>query len=548
MQKKITLLLVISLLLSMVAPISLVTSQEQSDNNTGENGNIFYDYLDKNEHELILNLSEGWNYISFNVEPENMSMLSIVQPLIDEGSFLIMIDGEGGVLYPQNGTDTIGDMQVTKGYELQVNQSTSLSVNGTLAELPQTIELNQGMNLIGYPVYEPRDGLEVVNPLIDEGSLIAVIDQHDAMIYYNQTEWINEIGYFQPGQGYYINVSSNTSLEIPLPEDPTVPQFSGPDIAYLGEEVEFQIGGSEYQGFGDILYYIDWGDGTDQWIGPLPSGENTTVVHVWETLDEYTISLFAEVPTGQQSQIVNFSIMIEKADPPIPVISGPTNAGPFILLNYSAVSEDPYADSLYYQWDFGDGNVTEWMGPYEPGIPIVINYSWFEEGIYPIRVNAKDNYDQESGWSEPYNISIASQISITNLEIGFIYLNIFAEENPYGYIIFLDMIGAIVMVSRDPDLLMQTNTSEHVHSVLFNASDLISFENYSFLNENISNGFEASLPLYTGIWQLSVSAYNSEGVLIDIDQIDFFLYIHLVRQSRAMNIVNNIRARLLNPT
>lgn len=538
----------------MLGPISLVTSQQSSHENVNnpmnQNNEQYFDFISRFDYELYIELSQGENYISFNVEPENMSMLNIVQPLINEGSFVILKDGNNGILWPDYGIDTIGDMQVTKGYTLQVNQDTSLTVEGTLVELPIDINLQQGWNFIGYPVYEPRDALEVINSLIVQGVLETVLDEDGSTIYYDGSQWVNEIGYFTSGNGYYVNVNAPTILEIPLAEDPTIPLINGPTMGYVGEEIEFTIGGSDYQGYGDIYYNINFDDGYDIWVGPLPALELTTVSHSWEAEGEYNISLFAEASTGQQSQIVYHQIHIEVMEeyPTVPLIIGPSHAGSNIFLDFSAVSEDAYADEIYYQWDFGDGNITDWLGPYEPGIPMIINHSWLQNGEYHIQVNAKNNHNEESGWATPFNVTIAQQISISNLELGFFYINIFDNQNPYGYIIFLDLIRATIMLTRERNLVIETSTSDHVHSVLFEATDLLYFDNFTFFDEDGSNGFQAVIELPTGLYELSVFAYNEDGMLIDIYQIDFFANIVISRNSKALLFITQIREHLLNAT
>jgi hypothetical protein len=554
MQKKIILVIFVSLLLSMLGPISLVTSQQSSHENVNnpmnQNNEQYFDFISRFDYELYIELSEGENYISFNVEPENMSMLNIVQPLINEGSFVMVKDGNSGVLWPEYGIDTIGDMQVTKGYTLQVNQDTSLTVEGTLVELPLDISLQQGWNLIGYPVYEPRDALEVINFLIGQGVLETVLDEDGLKIYYDGSQWVNEIGYFTAGNAYYVKVNAQITFEISLPDDPTIPIIDGSSTGYVGEEIEFTIGGSDYQGYGDMYYNITWDDGYDSCIGPLPAGELINVSHIWHDEGEYNISLFAEASTGQQSQSVYHQILIEVMVeyPTKPFVTGPSQAGSNIVLNFSAVSEDAYADEIYYQWDFGDGNITDWLGPYEPGIPMITNYSWFENGEYQIQVNAKNSNNEESGWSTPYNITIAQQISITNLELGFIYINVFDNDNPYGYIIFLDLIRATIMLTREKNLVIETSTSDHVHSVKFQANDLMYFDNFTFFDDNASNGFQAVIELPTGLYELSVSAYDEDGIIIDKYQIDFFVNVIISRNSKALQFVTEIREKLLNAT
>jgi hypothetical protein len=220
-----------------------------------------------------LELSAGWNWVSFNVIPEGVSMRGIIQPLIEFGVLEIVQDGGVNVLWPAYGIDTIGDMDVTKGYKVKVSQDAVLDVTGTRVALPSTIPLQAGWNLIGYPVNEPRNALSVIQPLIDNGMLIQVLDESNAKIYYNGQQWVNNIGDFEPGQGYYIKVNQETALEIiqeQPPLYPTPPIINGEDSWPVNQNAVFTIGGSEYPEWVDLHYIINWGDNsTDEfWLKP----------------------------------------------------------------------------------------------------------------------------------------------------------------------------------------------------------------------------------------------------------------------------------------
>jgi parallel beta-helix repeat protein len=169
-----------------------------------------------NSRQTIV-FNEGRNLVSFNVLPSNMSMSRIMKPLIDQGILEVMQDGGTGVLWPAYGIDTIGDMDVTKGYKVKVTQDAMLEVRGLAVQMPIELSLQKDWNLVGYPVSEPRNALSVLQPLIDQNILIRVRDQHNNEIYRDTMNdmWINNIGDFQPGQGYHINVLSESSLIIP---------------------------------------------------------------------------------------------------------------------------------------------------------------------------------------------------------------------------------------------------------------------------------------------------------------------------------------------
>jgi hypothetical protein len=153
--------------------------------------------------QTTLALHQGWNQISFTVQPDDMMMSSIFQDLIDDETLIIVRDGGVGVLYPQYNIDTIGEMYITQGYKVKVSEDVILSVYGTPVSLPIYIPLRQGWTLMGYPLFESRDALSVLQPLIDQDTLIHVLDADNNRVYYDGISWINEIGDFKAGNGYY---------------------------------------------------------------------------------------------------------------------------------------------------------------------------------------------------------------------------------------------------------------------------------------------------------------------------------------------------------
>ena len=92
--------------------------------------------------------------------------------------------------------------------------------------------------------------------------------------------------------------------------------------------------------------------------------------------------------------------------PDAPKINGPTSGEPGIEYEFTFNSTDPNGYRLYYYIDWGDGNFEEWIGPYDSGEEVKINHSWEDYGTYIIKAKAKDRFDIESDWSDPYKIEI----------------------------------------------------------------------------------------------------------------------------------------------
>jgi len=73
---------------------------------------------------------------------------------------------------------------------------------------------------------------------------------------------------------------------------------------------------------------------------------------------------------------------------------------------YTSNTTDPDEDDIYYLFDWGDGNDTGWLGPYNSGDDVEASHAWTEERSYDVKVKAKDVYGAESSWSDPLSVTM----------------------------------------------------------------------------------------------------------------------------------------------
>jgi hypothetical protein len=198
------------------------------------------------------------------------------------------------------------------------------------------------------------------------------------------------------------------------------------------------------------------------------------------------------------------------------VLDGPTEAGPGISLKFETVAPDPEGDQVYYQWDWGDGNMSEWLGPYAFGEHTETSYQWTQNGSYDIRVRSMDTSGEISGWSTDYRISIAPQIHLMNLKPGFLYLIFFNFDKTYGYIHSLDLLGMSLVISTG-GLTVNATGSNAVHTVVFEmANRLLTDERWNVTANNATgNSYEGFFILTSGLYETTASAYDAQGRLID---------------------------------
>ncbi|KPA13517.1 hypothetical protein MHK_006276, partial [Candidatus Magnetomorum sp. HK-1] len=170
--------------------------------------------------ERTFHLQSGWNIVSFNIVPEQADMGTIFQPLINDELLVKIIDEQGQRLifnaFSNQWENEIGELSNENGYLVKVKQDIEWLVKGEKLELPQIINLGKGWNIIGWPDEKTQSAFSVVQPLIDEESLIKVIDEKGLRIIYNAfaRQWIDEIVDFNPGKGFLVKTSKESILTI----------------------------------------------------------------------------------------------------------------------------------------------------------------------------------------------------------------------------------------------------------------------------------------------------------------------------------------------
>jgi len=86
--------------------------------------------------------------------------------------------------------------------------------------------------------------------------------------------------------------------------------------------------------------------------------------------------------------------------------SGPSSGKPGVEYLFTTSTIDPDGDDVFYMWRWGDGNYSDWLGPFDSGATASATHIWSEEGNYQVRVKAKDIHGVETDWSESLPISM----------------------------------------------------------------------------------------------------------------------------------------------
>ena len=149
-------------------------------------------------------------------------------------------------------------------------------------------------------------------------------------------------------------------------------------------------------------------------------------------IDAYIGSKLWNYETGSNIEsspaISNGKMVIGSADKKIycfkdlPISNNPPNTpvkptgitNGYINVEYSFSSLaviDPDGDTVYYQFDWGDGSTSNWLSTPSS------SHIWAQSGIYEVKIKAKDIFGSESQFSQSLEIEISEQAVTSELKI-----------------------------------------------------------------------------------------------------------------------------------
>lgn len=358
------------------------------------------------------------------------------------------------------------------------------------------------------------------------------------------------------GSGYFIRISATDEF-LNIGSDTSDNAFSIDNIDTVPPQVlviypnggevvsgEIPIQWVAYDNFtmdlnGTILIEYSADDGSS-W-NQIASQQDNTGIYVWNTIivpdgNLYLIRVSATdeaLNVGSDTSNSSFSILNHPDFPPGNLqVHGPSAGGNGITFNFTVNATDPEGDQIYYKWDWGDGNVTEWFGPFNSSQHMTKSYTWASDGNYSLRVKAKDIGGGESNWSVIHPMVIAEQVNFSSVQLGYIYIKLFSFNKSYIYSNFLDRLG-VVIIWTSHELNLQAYTTDVVKSVTFKAMNQMAVEDMVVIDDNGSDGFSCTMNVSRGVYELNVTAYDINGTLVDKYTLSTVFFIRIGRYATA---------------
>jgi hypothetical protein len=142
------------------------------------------------------------------------------------------------------------------------------------------------------------------------------------------------------------------------------------------------------------------------------------------------------------SPIIHVTVLPENEAPSKPdTPSGPEKGKPGATYMYRTKTADPEGDHVYYMWDWGDGNISEWLGPFVSGEMASAQKSYAAEGQYNIKVKSKDTWGAESDWSDPLSITMPKDFAFSFQMFFMSILEHLFERFPHSFPVLRQLLG-----------------------------------------------------------------------------------------------------------
>ncbi len=161
------------------------------------------------ETEISIDMSDGWNWFSVNVEAEDMSLDAV---LLSLGSDATLIKNQTGfaTYYDDFGWYGLDFIDVTSMYMIFLENSSELVFAGTAVDYENTpISLSEGWNWIGYLPQASNNLDEALDSIGESASMIK--SQTAFATYYEGFGWYG-MDSLDPGVGYMLMMSESAEL------------------------------------------------------------------------------------------------------------------------------------------------------------------------------------------------------------------------------------------------------------------------------------------------------------------------------------------------
>jgi hypothetical protein len=134
--------------------------------------------------------------------------------------------------------------------------------------------------------------------------------------------------------------------------------------------------------------------------------------------DEVFVSWYADSSCLEQSLLTDAATQLRLLESGVGQPGAPEGPAAGLVgtaYTFAAWTTDPECDAVYYRFDWGDGQQTEWLGPYASGERVEAAHAWGTAGPYEVKVQAKDEWACMSRWSAGSLVFVADLMATVDV-------------------------------------------------------------------------------------------------------------------------------------
>jgi len=153
----------------------------------------------------LIDLPEGWSYWSTYLSPKDSDMEDIFSQI--NSDVIILKDQHGEVYWPYFGINGINSHNEGEGYQIKMNTSQVLNIEGYM-QINPTVTIYEDWNILGCLYHEPVLIEESMSPIIEN---IILIKDENANVFWPYLS-INTIEYIIPGEAYAVKLNTDLNF------------------------------------------------------------------------------------------------------------------------------------------------------------------------------------------------------------------------------------------------------------------------------------------------------------------------------------------------
>ena len=242
-----------------------------------------------------INLTTGWNYLSFYVHPQDMKPSNVFGSILNSLSQVKNLSQSYDPTVPDF-LNTLTSLRDGYGYLVKLKNSATLSISGSLVG-SLSIPLATGWNLIGHPKQNALPVTTVFSSIMSDIVQIKSVDKsYDPSV----PDFLNTLSQMEPGQGYFIKMKNSSIINYSLAAQINTAEINSNDFAKGGNRVVAYTNSTTVYG---ELYY----NGIEEikTVKAMVNGECRAIGNVVKVESKYYVTL---VVNGETEEPMEFSL------------------------------------------------------------------------------------------------------------------------------------------------------------------------------------------------------------------------------------------------